>query len=750
MDTSLVRTALASNALFIPAEWADTIPCEATPAATAMVMSLSKLGYAVDRDLFYALCHLDNDRIDALRHAVEDINGVHLNWMPMVRNWTEPRGVPRANNIIGWLINSFPELQNVPGTRLPCGHFIPDGLFPLERYNGCPLCGRVFATADFVNTGGGEARKLLTLWTEDELQQRLRTLLESKVPLDGTLEEEVRSLLAAFGLPDDVIVPVRETAVLAFFALVDSGQPTRAAALMKTPADILRALWSKKTDSLRMVRPATEIKRRMATVGYRWEPDYEQRCLAAAAEARVALRLHYDRSMCRMVAGMLEYMPMEIADMCENMHPDRGMWVRFIRALRLSEYARKAAYPRLRELLDRFYRGDYDVWAGDVEAAVLAGDSARALSLLRERPGAFARRLFPTMLRFGAAEVIEAFRTVVAKLPVRLVVSLDSYADYCLDPDVKRSVRLAGGATMPIEPNPLLLARTPAELASMTADVKAVCRDAMRCHLAAQTDVPPTVYIAPELFRIPVPVGERSISGAGEYYMPQGTRLPVEGDKVRLFLQWGEGLPAQHLDMDLSAIIVYENSREECSYYNSEPTGAIHSEDIQHIPDMVGAAEYIELDLPRLRQAGARGVGFMASCYTDGALDVNLKAGWMDSKYPMKIDDETGVAYDPSTVQYLVHLNYTADYKSMIFGWLDVAASEVVVLEIFTDDQNAQTIPTDRILSLVEKQAGRITIGEFLALRAEATGQRRSDSPDTADEKFGVNNADIARVVAML
>ena len=140
----------------------------------------------------------------------------------------------------------------------------------------------------------------------------------------------------------------------------------------------------------------------------------------------------------------------------------------------------------------------------------------------------------------------------------------------------------------------------------------------------------------------------------------------------------------------------------------------------------------------------------MASCYTDGALDVNLKAGWMDSKYPMKIDDETGVAYDPSTVQYLVHLNYTADYKSMIFGWLDVAASEVVVLEMFTDDQNAQTIPTDRILSLVEKQAGRISIGEFLALRAEATGQRRSDSPDTADEKFGVNNADIARVVAML
>lgn len=750
MDISLVRTALASNAVFIPAELADTTPCEATPAATAMVMSLSKLGYSVDSDLFYALCHLDNDRIDALNRAIEDINGVHLNWMPMVRNWAEPRGVPRVNNIIGWLINAFPEIKDVPGTTLPCGHFIPDGLFPLERYNGCPLCGRVFATADFVNAGTGEPRKLLTLWTEDELQQRLRVLLESKVPLDGTQEEEVRSLLAAFGMPDDVVVSMRETMVLAFFALVDSGQPTRAATLMKTPSDILRALWSKKTGQLRMVRPKTEIKRRADTVGYRWEPDYEQRRATAAADACQALRLHYGRGMCRMVADMLEYMPMDIADMCANMHPDRGMWVRFIRALRLSEYARKAAYPRLRELLDRFYRGDYDVWAGDVEAALLAGKSDEALCLLKQRPGVFARRLFSVMLRLDADRVLDAFAEVAPQLPMRLVVSLDSYSEYCLDPETVRSVRLAGGAAVPIGVNALLKNKTPREIASMIAGVKTVCRDVLRYHLAAQGNVPSTVYIAPELFCIPMPVSERTTSDAGEYYMPQGTRLPVEGDKVRLFLQWGEGLPAQHLDMDLSAIIVYDSSREECSYYNSEPTGAIHSQDIQYIPDMVGAAEYIELDLPRLRQAGARGVGFMASCYTDGALDVNLKAGWMDSKYPMKIDDETGVAYNPSTVQYSVRLHYSAEYKSMIFGWLDLKRMEVIVLEMFTNNQNAIEIPTGQILSLVEKQSGRMTVGEFLALRAEVFGQKRTDSSEAAAEKFGANNADIARVVSML
>ena len=41
--------------------------------------------------------------------------------------------------------------------------------------------------------------------------------------------------------------------------------------------------------------------------------------------------------------------------------------VRFIRALRLAEYAKKPEMEQLRVLLDRFYREDYSVWQGELD-----------------------------------------------------------------------------------------------------------------------------------------------------------------------------------------------------------------------------------------------------------------------------------------------------------------------------------------------------------------------------------------------
>ena len=84
-----------------------------------------------------------------------------------------------------------------------------------------------------------------------------------------------------------------------------------------------------------------------------------------------------------------------------------------------------------------------------------------------------------------------------------------------------------------------------------------------------------------------------------------GTRFPIEGDTVRLFMQWGKGLPAQHLDMDLSCSISLPNDEvAECVYYNLTCAGAKHSGDIRSIPDMVGTAEYAQPDGYHLKPEG--------------------------------------------------------------------------------------------------------------------------------------------------
>ena len=511
MDTALFKTAFSAKAIFIPADRADTTPCEATPQATAFTAALVKIGYTVDERLFHALCHISNEEIAEINLMIENILGLHLNWMPMIRNWQTPVGVDFYDSLIAMFANVLPSLKDIPGTTLPCGHFIPEGTFPLERYNGCPLCGRTFAVADYTFTGQGTKLKTLSLWTETDLLGYERSLLESKTPLEGAQTEALKVLLEHFGLPDEIDIKIRETAAIVFLYLAGKNACDRAAAFVKSPADILRALWFEKTGCARIVRPKDIAAREAGNTGYRWQPDYNERKEKKRSETAEALKLKYGRSMCRFVATLFEQMQMSAQDKCENMHPHRGMWVRFIRALRLTEYARKKEFPKLREVLDRFYRGDYPVWAGKVETAILSKDTIPALRLLSERPGAFARRLFSSMLHLGASSVVDAFIDAGEHIDIRLLLTLDMYADYCLDPDNERSVRLPGGATHIIPPSKYLKGTPPKEISAMTAAVKDACKTLISRHFASRGEIGGTVYIQKELFEIPVPEQFRGI-----------------------------------------------------------------------------------------------------------------------------------------------------------------------------------------------------------------------------------------------
>ena len=142
----------------------------------------------------------------------------------------------------------------------------------------------------------------------------------------------------------------------------------------------------------------------------------------------------------------------------------------------------------------------------------------------------------------------------------------------------------------------------------------------MARRFAAQGTEAKTIFIDSSLYNIPVSVGDRSTTIQDTSCALMGTRFPVEGDAVRLFLQWGKGLHAQHLDMDLSARIARANGKvSECAYYSLTCVGAKHSGDIRSIPEMVGTAEYIELSLPELEAVDAKYVTFTCNAYSVGA-----------------------------------------------------------------------------------------------------------------------------------
>ena len=715
----------------------------------AFVSRLMENGFCVSEELLHGLNLVSANRLAEITTCINDVMGVNLNWAPLVKGWNVPTGESYLDHLITFVANLYGAEAKFKGTTLPCGHLIPEGTFPIERYNGCPFCGRQFKTANFVYKGQASKLKELRLFTVEEMKQVLASLLSSATPLDATQRESLEQLLGVFPLPADADITMKETAMLVVKSLVKWGRADEAATLLNTPTDVLRYLWYEKTGYLQLIEPKTLVAHARRLYSHIWGPmDFSE---DAAAKMKEKLKLKYDRPACLRVARWMNAIPMTARQAAENMNPKRGMWVRMIRALRLAEYVRKNGFEQLAEILDVFYRQDYSTWQGRVDKARVENDADQTLALLKERPGLFARCLFATMLRFGSDKVLAAFEEVADKMPARLLISLGNAAESYFDPNARRLAKPITGVPITIQHNPLLSLYDDATRKAMVQAVNGIYMASMARRFAAQPTEAKTIYIDPALYDIPISVGDRSATIQDTSCALMGTRFPVEGDSVRLFLQWGKGLEAQLLDMDLSARITLANGKvEECAYYHLTCSGAKHSGDIQCIPDMVGTAEYIELSIPELVEADAEYVIFACNAYSAGALSPNLVVGWMNSAYPMEVSEETGVAYDPSCVQHSVRISSDLS-KGLVFGVLDVAKRQIIWLEMPFTAQTLHGADSKIVEALLRKLESKLSIGALLKIKVEAQNLTMVENADEADEAYtyewALNPADVTKLL---
>lgn len=763
-DKELLRIALRYRAIYLDIDPKEVdLEAKPTPAVLAFVARLRENGFSVNEDLLHALCMVSATELADITAVIDDVMGVKLNWATLVKGWNVPTGETRADHLITFFANLIGGAKaGLEGCTLPCGCFIPEGTFPLERYTGCPFCGTPFTTANFVYKGQASKLKELRLFTEEDLKQVYQSLLASPTPLDATQKDSFEKLIDIYGLPDNVEISMKETAMLAVKHLVANGQQAQAQALLKTPTDILRYLWYEKTGYVQIIEPRTLIAQARRFYFDMFGPLDESKYIFdplnqseyAGKEMKEKLKLKYNRKHCQCVASWINNLALSPQQATENMNAKRGMWVRMIRALRLGEYSRRKGYEHLADILDAFYRQEQPTWLGILQQARNNRDTQTVLQMLKQRPGLFARSLFATMLRFGCEETMEAFEQVTDQMPPRLLLSLGNAAEKYFDPDATRTAHPITGYTISIPKNKLLSLYSPADLKAMVARVKQCYVSSLKHSFAAQTTKAKSIYIDPALFDIPISVGDRSATIQDISCALMGTRFPVEGDAVRLFLQWGKGLHAQPLDMDISCHIAFENGKTEyCAYYRLKATGAKHGGDIRAIPEMVGTAEYIELSLPELAEAGAKYVTFTANAYSCGALSPNLVVGWMDSAYPMKVSEKTGVAYDPSCVQHMVRISESNLSRGLVFGVLDVDEREITWLEMPFISQNIQGCDFTAVNALLQRLRNKLSIGQLLEIKAEAQHLSLAPSPDEADEAYtyewALNPAEVSALLNM-
>lgn len=754
MNNILTKIALRYRALYLDISREDI---NKTSAATVPVMAfvtrLKENGFCVSEELLHALNAVSADTLAEITRCIEEVMGISLNWAALVKGWDVPTGESYVDHLITWVANIMGgEKAGLEGTTLPCGHFIPDGTFPIERYNGCPYCGTPFKTADFVYKGQGSKLKELRLFTDRDMKNVFTSLLTSATPLDATQKDTLEQLLREYQFPDDVTITMKETAMLVIKFLAKQGKADEASVLLKTPADVLRYLWYEKTGYVQIIEPKTLVAHAGKMYRHMWGPL--DRSEDAAQEMKKKLMLKYDRKACLHAAKWLNATQLSAEQAAENMNPKRGMWVRMIRALRLAEYSHKKGMEHLAEILDVFYRQDYSTWQGRVDQARLQNDADKTLSLLKERPGLFARCLFASMLRFGSDKALTAFNEIADRLPARLLLSLGNAAESYFDPKETRLARPITGVTHKIEANKLLALYNDDTRKTMVADVMNIYKSSMLRRFSAQKAESKTVYIDPALYNIPVSVGDRATSIQDTSCALMGTRFPIEGDTVRLFMQWGKGLPAQHLDMDLSCSISLPNDEvAECVYYNLTCVGAKHSGDIRSIPDMVGTAEYVELSIPELQEAQAKYVTFTCNAYSCGSLSPNLVVGWMNSAYPMTVSEEKGVAYDPSCVQHMVRISEGNLTKGLVFGVLDVARREIIWLEMPFTAQTLRGANSESVEALLHKLEAKLSVGELVEMKAKAQNLAIVASAEEADEAYtyewALNPADVTKLLYM-
>jgi len=738
----LLKISLRQNAIFIPSEMITNDVKNLSGTTSVLLANVSKLGFTFSESLLHALNNVNpNYKIEVLE-VLREVLGTDKNWTPLVKEWNIPTGESVLDHFLTYLWNVL-NIKN--GTTLQCGHIIPDNTFPLERYNGCPFCGTPFEFGKLENIGQGSKLKVLELWTEKDLNDFYISLLQSKTALDATQVDSLKMVMQNLPLPK-VDIAMKETLMLVIDLLIENGKEAEASQFLKTPTDILRYLWYKNTGMLQIIEPKTIVKR--ATKN----GQHFHNSLDTSAQARIAsqkdLKLKYSRKECLMVANWLNNMNMDVEAMCEIMHPKRGMWVRFIRALRLAEYSKRKGFETLNFLMDVFYNQVYDVWQSKVDSSRLKFDADKTFALLKQRPGLFARSLFSNMLWFGAEETIAHFEEIIDKVPARLVFTLNMYAQNYFDKNMQRSVKPLGGTNKRIEPNGLLKLYDDVQLEAMKNQIEELCLLAMKKRFAKMANTNKTIYIDPQLFNIPVSIGDRSETVQDLPVALMGTRFPVERNEVRLFMQWGKDLPAQHLDMDLSCHIAYEDKADICSFSRLTTTGCQHSGDIRSIPNKIGTAEYININIDELAKANAKFVTFTCNAYSNGSITPNLIVGWMNSKYPMKISEKTGVAYDPSCVDHQVRVTQNVA-KGLVFGVLDVAKREIVWLEMTFGGQVVGGLDFKGVQALLAKLNSKLNIGSLLQLKAEAQGLTITEDQN-ADEIYTAQWAMNPAVVTQL
>ena len=583
---------------------------EQSKTENALVVSMMKnvqsLGFTFSKELFETLMHCGKDELKnfytELIPELKALVGADVTYRPMYPNF--PEQVAEATDVelfINAIVHYF-----------TLGQLMPE----YEKNERLPLID--------VNK-----MTVLSIGNSEDLMKILTNLASSKTSISQQDKEDIITIIKATPdyakyLPDTI--PLKENVALIGKLIIEEA-PIKSAAPIKK-------YFKTATDVLRLVTAMSD------------------------GDISLAAKTKY-RSLKRCERRIILDLLANCGNITEDLYRYQYEWIRVAEILHPFEYKYKK-YNGVNKAFNTLRNEKKPLmFGGQVQAAILKKDMRTAATLLKERPGEFARQLDKVLRDSDNANyILNCFKDIATSIstPVLLQVRQHFIGRMAEQRTPVRVFFPKGNLARAMS----IKNELPAIDATICKNVARICRDAL-IEQYKDKEFLGNVFVDEDFKNYLVPFSQRSASKAVKTIV-RGSKVPVKEDAsaVRAFIWWTNMDDSKNddywnngrVDIDLSAAIFDENWNylEHVSYTHlrSAKYKAYHSGDITNGGSVKGngVAEFLDVDIDSVGKRG-RYVVYQVYNYTSQKFCdlTNCRFGWMERE-----DVNSGEIFEPTTV----------------------------------------------------------------------------------------------------
>lgn len=429
----------------------------------------------------------------------------------------------------------------------------------------------------------------------------------------------------------------------------------------------------------------------------------------------------------------------------EDMLRFKNQWKRLGERLHPFEYKNK--YPKCFESFD-VIRNDkpFQTYNGKVENALLTKDLTTALSLLRTRPGEFARRLDKLLRSSDSPQMIlEDFRSVSHSVSAPVLLQLLNYFKQ-RNSNAELRTFFPKGNVAKVKAIDNLLPNLNVWICN---EMVSIIEKTLISKFKSYKQLG-TVYLDEDLKNYTIPFALRSASKS-LVTIGRGSKLQLPpGNTIRFFIYWKDGKSRTDLDLSALALDSDSNHHTTIAYYNLKELGGYHSGDITSAPD--GASEFIDIEISNFLEKNIRYVLMSVNSFTSQPYcDLPICfAGFMMRQFP-----NSGEIYDPKTVSNKFDL--TANTRIAIPLIIDLLERKVIWTDLsLKNTPSASNNVHNNLSSLTILNKSMTTLSkpnlfDLFLLHTTARGERTLDINNANTifaVDFGIKPTDIDVIIS--